>query len=170
MMILAQYTGLRGVDVINLKLSSIDWRKEEIYVIQSKTGTKLTLPLMPIVGNAISKYILEHRPQTNSEYVFVRHIAPYQKLGNKGATGDIIRKHKRLAGIDTTGQHRGFHAFRRSLGTWLLETETPLEMIAQVFGQVDPDSTKSYLSMDTEKLRLCSLSLEGLPSLEARYV
>lgn len=170
MMVLAQYTGLRGIDIINLKLSSIDWRKEEIRIIQSKTGTKLTLPLMPVVGNAISEYILAHRPKTNSEYVFVRHIAPYQKLGNKGAIGNIIRKHKRLAGIDASGQGRGFHAFRRSLGTWLLETETPLELIAQVFGQVDRDSAKSYLPMDTEKLRICSLSLEGLPLLEGRYV
>ena len=41
--------GLRASDVINLKLTDIDWRQRSISIIQEKTKTPLTLP-MPVYG------------------------------------------------------------------------------------------------------------------------
>jgi len=41
MMLLAANTGLRAIDIANLKLTDIDWRNCEIKIIQSKTGTPL---------------------------------------------------------------------------------------------------------------------------------
>ena len=40
-----------------MKLSDIDWEKEEIYIIQQKTGVRLTLPMPAAVGNAIYDYV-----------------------------------------------------------------------------------------------------------------
>jgi site-specific recombinase XerD len=70
MMLLAARTGLRAIDIINLKLSNIDWRANEITIVQHKTGKALSLPLFADVGNAISSYILHGRPNSDSEYVF----------------------------------------------------------------------------------------------------
>jgi integrase len=47
------FTGIRGCDLLSMKLSDIDWEKEEIYIIQQKTGVRLTLPMPAAVGNAI---------------------------------------------------------------------------------------------------------------------
>ena len=38
-------TGLRAVDVCNIKLSDIDWNKDVIYIKQQKTGMVLNIPL-----------------------------------------------------------------------------------------------------------------------------
>ena len=53
--------GLRASDVINLKLTDIDWRRRSISIIQEKTKTSLTLPMPVPVGNAIYRYIKEDR-------------------------------------------------------------------------------------------------------------
>lgn len=50
---IAYYTGMRGTDIASLTIDSIDWNKETITLIQSKTGVELTLPLTATVGNAI---------------------------------------------------------------------------------------------------------------------
>lgn len=70
MLLLARYTGLRAVDVIHLQLQDIDWHKNEISIVQHKTQRPLVLPLENIVGNAIVEYILNARPQSDSQSLF----------------------------------------------------------------------------------------------------
>jgi len=65
-------TGLRAVDVCNIKLSDIDWMKDVIYIKQQKTGVVLNIPLQKSYGNAIVDYILNERPECNCKYLFVR--------------------------------------------------------------------------------------------------
>lgn len=50
--------GIRACDLINLRLSDIDWNNETITFKQSKTGNLVCLPITASVGNAITKYIL----------------------------------------------------------------------------------------------------------------
>jgi integrase len=68
-----------------------------------------------------------------------------------------------LAGVSyNQGERKGFHSFRRSLGTWMLENEIPLETIKQVLGHSSIDSSKPYLSTNLKKLKSCSLNFEGI--------
>ena len=69
--------GLRGSDIIHLKLADIDWRGGEIRLVQQKTGGSLALPLLPDVGEALKEYILNGRPDSPSEYIFLRAVHPY---------------------------------------------------------------------------------------------
>jgi len=62
MMKLAIETGLRGCDIVSLKLSEIDWRANTIQLTQKKTGEYLCLPLSAEAGNAVADYILNYRP------------------------------------------------------------------------------------------------------------
>lgn len=55
-------TGLRSVDVCNIKLSDIDWNKDIIYIKQQKTRIALNIPLRYSYGNTIVDYILNERP------------------------------------------------------------------------------------------------------------
>jgi site-specific recombinase XerD len=43
-------TGMRAIDIINLKLSDIDWNCDIISITQKKTGKTLTLPLVVFVN------------------------------------------------------------------------------------------------------------------------
>ena len=73
-------TGMRSTDVVNMKLTDIDWSRGEIHIIQKKTGNPLTLPLLQEAGSAIQDYILNGRPDSDAEEIFLRSKAPFRKL------------------------------------------------------------------------------------------
>ncbi|MFR2649502.1 MAG: tyrosine-type recombinase/integrase, partial [Blautia coccoides] len=79
-------TGLRAVDVCNIKLSDIDWDKDIIYIKQQKTGIALNIPLRNSYGNTIVDYLLNERPGCNSEHLFVRELAPFTRLSGEGSS------------------------------------------------------------------------------------
>ena len=84
-------TGLRAIDVCELKLKDIDWDKDIIRVIQSKTKQPLNIPLRNLYGNALVDYILNERPDSDSEYLFLRSLAPYEKLEGISAIRCILQ-------------------------------------------------------------------------------
>lgn len=161
---LASHTGLRGIDIANLKLKDIDWIHDEINIIQKKTGCYLSLPLEPGTGNAIANYILQGRPESESEYVFLRSLTPYTKLGDNRSVGIIIVKYMKMANIiHQPNDGKTFHAFRRSIGTWMLESDIPLSIISQVLGHKCMNSAKPYLSTSERNLAQCALGFNDIP-------
>jgi len=153
-------TGLRGEDIFGLHLLDIDWRKNEISVVQSKTGTHIVLPLLPDVGNAVADYILNARPKTDSPYVFLRHKKPHNWLGD-GPTGALIMKrYQDNAGLlHVAGDGKTFHAFRRTVGMRLIQAEVPLPSVAQQLGHKRIESTKRYLPLNDDMLRVCCMDI-----------
>ncbi|MCR5452762.1 MAG: tyrosine-type recombinase/integrase [Lachnospiraceae bacterium] len=146
--------GLRASDVINLKLKDIDWMNRSISIIQKKTKSSLTLPLPISVGNAIYRYIKEGRPQVHSDYVFIRHKAPYGKLTNKTCTialWSILPERKSICG--------GFHVTRRTFATNILRSGAGAGDVMDTLGHTDPTSVMKYLSMDEDRMRQCPLAL-----------
>lgn len=160
--ILAESTGLRATDVSQLKLTDIDWPKQEIKITQSKTKCPLILPLEHNVGDTLAEYILNVRPESTSPFVFLCSRKPFQKLSS-GSISGVATKYAKLAEVDNGAFfRRGFHCFRRSLGTWLLEAEMPLSMISEILGHSHPDSIKPYLSTNQDGLRKCAIGFEGI--------
>lgn len=82
----AATTGLRASDIIQLKLSDIDWRKGEIRTVQRKTGQTVYCPIVRETGEALQYYILNARPSSGCEEVFLRASAPRTAI----MTGNII--------------------------------------------------------------------------------
>jgi site-specific recombinase XerD len=73
---LAVSTGLRGGDIVNLKLTDIDYDAKIITIIQGKTQKSLITPISGQLCNIIADYVLNGRPQIANKHVFVRHHAP----------------------------------------------------------------------------------------------
>lgn len=162
--LLAAHTGLRSIDIVNLRLSHLDWRTDSIHIVQRKTGQPLALPLEPDTGNAIARYLLEARPQSTADHVFLRTRAPYRKLADDGSLDNILEKYLQSAGIvRQPGDGKSFHALRRSMGTWMLESGVPLTTISQVLGHKAQDSAKPYLSMDYARLASCARDFREIP-------
>ncbi len=157
MMTLAAYTGLRFVDIGNLKLTDIGWKANTINIVQHKTGQSNTLPLETEVGNAIADYILNARPQCTSPYVFLRTFAPFTKL----KSGSHIVKGY-LPSSDSGRTPIGFHSFRRGIGTRMLESDIGVSTISQVLGHSEVDSVKPYLSLSLGKLKECCMRMQEL--------
>ena len=91
-------TGLRGIDVCSLKLKNIDWERDCISIIQNKTKKALILPLRASYGNDIADYILNERPLSGSDHVFLKTFAPFGHLGT-ASIYEILKKLEELAGI-----------------------------------------------------------------------
>ena len=64
-------TGLRSVDICNLRLGDVDWKHNVIHIVQSKTRRPLTLPIRSSYGNAMVDYLLKERPACSEEYFFL---------------------------------------------------------------------------------------------------
>lgn len=74
--LLVAVSGLRTGDIATLRLRDIDWKRNEIRLVQGKTAEPLVLPIPKPVLQAVADYILNGRPHTASDRVFVRHLAP----------------------------------------------------------------------------------------------
>ena len=151
--------GLRACDVANLKLSDIDWLNGEIKILQQKTAETVVLPLTKDTGEALKDYILNARPSTDAEHVFVRMIAPHAPLKAAVTIGEIFRDCCKAVDLDYGKQ---FHALRRSLGTSLVNAGTPVTTVAQILGHANMDSAKKYIAVDSEHLKLCALPFVGI--------
>lgn len=64
-MALLVYYGLRAGDIANLKFSNIDFEKNMISIIQSKTKVSLTLPLIDMVKYPLLDYLKNARPNVS---------------------------------------------------------------------------------------------------------
>ena len=162
MILLAIYTGMRGIDIVNLKLMDIHWKQQTISFIQSKTKNPTQLPLHPKVGNAISDYILHARPKTKSPHIFIRSKAPYSKVSDAGKINTAFREYRELA-FPEKFHNYGLHTMRKSLATLLLEKETPYALISEILGHHKLESTMVYLSADEQHLKSCCLPMADFP-------
>lgn len=74
-----------------------------------------------------------------------------------------FHKYLRRAGIAIpTKRHTGVHTIRHSFATNMLRKGTPVQDVSQILGHSNISVTETYLRVDIEHMRLCSLSLEGL--------
>jgi integrase len=164
-LMLATHTGLRAIDVLNLRFQNVDWGKHEINLTQHKTKRQLALPINNPVCNAIADYILNARPESTLPEIFLRARNPYIPLKSWSAHS-IVKRSGKKAGITwTKEEHKGFHSFRRSVGSWMLEAEISLDTIKEVLGHENRDSSKPYISTNRSGLAACALGLDGIETM-----
>ncbi len=164
MVVLAVSTGLRCCDIVALRLDEIDWRRDEIRLVQAKTSRSLVLPLPALAGNAVAEWILHGRPDCGAPEVFVRLQPPYVKLGNS-AGSTLMRRRLARAGIDhAAGDGKSFHALRRTTGTRLIESGAGLPLTAQILGHARIDSSRRYLALASEQIRQCACRWRTSPA------
>ena len=164
MLLLAMDLGIRNSDIVNLRLSNIDWKQDRINIIQHKTGVPASYPLLEEVGNALFDYITQMRPDdAESDYVFVRFQAPHTHFRS---TYDIISNIFNSLGISPQNGHgKGAHTLRYTLTHRLLSKgEIPHQTITGVLGHKTNSSDKSYRSMEDEKLMECALDFDEIGS------
>lgn len=151
--------GLRIADVSRLRLDSLKWGRNELELIQHKTGNRAIYPLLEDVGWAIIDYIKYGRPNVDSPFVFLTVNAPYAPM-KTGSVGCILDRHRARCGIEKKkGSVSGMHSLRHALARRLLEQGTELSTVANIMGHTSYASTSPYLKVDIEGLRECALSL-----------
>ncbi len=149
--------GLRCSDIKNLQMDNFHWENKKLVFTQSKTKEVLNLPLPPVVGWAVIDYLKHGRPQFESPYVFLGHLAPFGPFSQSDHLHQLIASYMQKAHLPTL---KKMHSLRHTLASMLLEKETPLSVISDILGHSDPDSTKVYLKVDIDRLKACTLNLE----------
>lgn len=150
--------GIRGIDIISLNLSDLNWETREITIKQEKTNNTITLPILNDVGWALIDYIRNARPISKDNHVFLTSHPPYKALERTGSLNSIFRKQMSIAKIPIPREARcGIHSLRHTLGRILLEKETPLPVISQILGHQSIQSTDVYLHIDMKGLASCPI-------------
>lgn len=155
-------TGIRAIDLINLRLSSIDWDSETISFKQSKTGNPVCIPLTLSVGNAITRYLYVERPSVDNDYLFVRNLAPFGPLSGHSSCYVIVKKAFEKAGISKDARIFGMHMLRHNAASVMVRNEVPVSTVAAVLGHANTDTTDIYITTDEVRLRECVLPMTGI--------
>lgn len=158
--LVAYCTGLRGIDIIGIRLSDIDWYNNKVSVIQSKTRTPIVSKLNGSTMNALADYILDWRPKCEIQEVFVTVKAPYRRL-SKGF-GSMIDKYCEIAGIPKI-TFRGFHSIRRSFETVMVSKGVPIETASQMMGHKSIVEDKPYITHDKKQIAFVSMDFSDVP-------
>jgi site-specific recombinase XerD len=143
--------GLRGGEVITLRLDDIDW-DTGCLCVRGKNGRECLMPMPTEVGEAIAAYLQCGRPQSADRHLFLRIRAPVRGLlhGSDGI-GSIVRNALERAGIDAP--HQGSHPFRHALAVRLLKRGASLPEIGEVLRHRSPMATSIYAKVDIASLR-----------------
>lgn len=158
MLLLGTEIGMRGGDIVCLTLEDIDWKKQTIRFMQDKTDVETELHMPCAVGNAIYRYLKNGRPRNlTSGHLFVHMKPPYCSL-TRSACYAALRA--ALPGRDVKGS--GFHVARKTFATCKLMDGVAPEMISIVLGQSGKKAVTPYLSLDSERMRMCPVSLVDL--------
>ena len=153
--LLALTTGMRACDIINLRVPDINWRASAISMIQQKTGNPVTVPMAPRLAEALGRYLLEERPESDSPNVFVRQKAPHVPLADHSAIYEATRRVLSAAGVSGGGTR----LLRHNAASRMLRAGAGLPVIASVLGHADPDSTGVYMEADADSMAACVLPL-----------
>ena len=156
------YLGLRISDVVNLKLSDIDFNENKISIIQYKTDNLLILPLIDKVKYPLLDYLKNVRPKCDLDYVFITWKKPYRHHIELKKHNYKVKKYLIKAGININGRKHGFHCLRHSFSTLLLNENTSLYSISTILGHQDIKTTMIYLDIDTSKLKELALEVPNV--------
>ena len=158
--LIAYCTGLRGADIISIKLTDIDWRNQKVSVIQSKTHTPIISALNGETMNALADYILDWRPECEVSEVFVTVKAPYRSL-SKGF-GSMVDKYCEKAGVQKIAL-RGFHSIRRSFETIMVSRGVPIETASQMMGHKTITEDKPYITHNKSQAAFVAMDFSDVP-------
>jgi len=154
------FLGIRAGDLIRLKFSDIDWANDRINIIQSKTGTLLTLPMPDEVKFPLLDYLKNARTDSeDAEYILSTAYAPFTRIHQTSSIYRHISKCIKQSNVAVNGRRMGPHALRHSLATNLLSENVPLSTISNILGHSNTRTTEIYLGVDESNLKELSLEV-----------
>ena len=157
-LVIAAYLGLRASDIAHLRFENLHWAHNTIFLRQYKTSKNISLPLLPVVGNALLDYIQYGRPKSDEQYIFLLVISPFIPIRPQAIAGLINRRFS-YAGLKSTTRRHGGHALSNSLVKELLNNKQSLPVISEVLGHKNTSSTRHYIRIDSGTLGQCALEV-----------
>lgn len=142
--------GLRAGDVLDLRLGQICWADGTLRVC-GKGRREICLPLPQDAGDALLDYICRARPGSESDIVFLRSSAPYQRFAGPSTVSSLVRLALARAGISDPPS-RGANLLRHSAATSMLRAGATLDTIGAVLRHRSATTTAHYAKVDIPML------------------
>ncbi|MCK9453416.1 MAG: site-specific integrase [Bacteroidales bacterium] len=129
--------GLRGQEVINLKISDIDFERKTIHIRQTKYKKDRIMPLSPTMAIGLKKYLKAENPHI---WLFNGKQADSQ-YSTKGLSW-VMRENLKKTSIT---KKVNLHSLRHSYATHLLEEGVNIVSLKQLLGHAEITTTMIYL-------------------------
>jgi len=129
--------GLRGREVINLKIGDVDFERMTIHIRQTKYKKERIVPLSPAVALGLKKYLRAYHPQI---WLFNgKNIGePYSKKGLSWVMREALKK-------TSIKKEVNLHSLRHSYATHLLEEGINIVTLKELLGHSNITTTMIYL-------------------------
>ena len=139
-------TGMRRAELINLKITDIDFVKENIKV----TGKRNKQRIIPFPGkiSVILKKYIEYRNKIDSDNDFLI----ITKSGKQVYPNLIYRTVKKYLALVSTKKKKSPHTLRHSYATHLLNNGADINSVKELLGHANLAATQVYTHNTFEKL------------------
>ena len=129
--------GLRGQEVINLKISDVDFERKTIHIRQSKYKKDRVVPLADSMAVGLKKYLVAENPHI---WLF-NGKEPDGRYSVKGLSW-VMRENLKKTSIT---KDVCLHSLRHSYTTYLLEQGLNIVTLKELLGHADITTTMIYL-------------------------
>jgi len=153
-------TGARVSECVNIKLTDIDSKREQVNIQHGKGLKQRKVPLSPVLLTLLRRYFQEYKPQY---YLFE---GAKGKGSHLGITA--VRSICANARFHTPEIKKAYtpHTFRHSFATHHLEEGTNLLVIQRLLGHTCLNNTLKYIHVQQLKLEKVINPLDSLEGLE----
>lgn len=143
------HTGMRRGEILSLRWEQVDFARESIQLLRTKSGKPRPVPMNSVVRNVL----LEQRERiTDSEYVFPNRRTGKPLADIKNAFTSALKK----AGIEDMR----FHDIRHTAGTRMADAGVPITAVSDILGHADVRTTMRYAHATDESRRRAVKALE----------
>lgn len=145
-------SGVRRKELINLRVSDINFEKGELLVFKGKGDSDRKVPIAPRTLMWLKYYIDHIRPKLirihSGEQLFLNSVG---KPFTESAMSSLVSKYIKAAGYDEMGS---CNTFRHSAATHMLEGGASLRYIQEFLGHASISTTQIYTKVSIKQLHI----------------
>ncbi|PCH62787.1 MAG: hypothetical protein COC09_02915 [Gammaproteobacteria bacterium] len=144
-------TGMRRMELVNLTLYDIDYRRGAVWIRQGKNQKDRFIP----IGNSALSWITKYQDDARAELVLepdngTLFLTDYGERFKRDALSNLVKRYLIKAGITTLGS---CHLFRHACATHMLENGADIRFIQQLLGHEDLSTTEIYTHVSIDILK-----------------
>lgn len=129
--------GLRGQEVVNLKISDVDFERKTIHIRQSKYKKDRIVPLSEFMAKGLKKYLSAENP-----YIWLFNGKESDGRYSIRGLSWVMRENLKKTSIT---KQVNLHSLRHSYATHLLEEGVNIVTLKELLGHADITTTMIYL-------------------------